>query len=89
MCAIVARTPEPSDVRAFVLNLVRDNAGMEPELSQPLRTSGIDSVTLAEVLYEIEEHFKVALGQEAFELETLDQLIEHVDHLSAKRLPPR
>ncbi|MCG8584029.1 MAG: acyl carrier protein [Pirellulales bacterium] len=90
MCATVARTPEPSDVRTFVMDLVRNNAGMEPQPHQPLSSSGIDSVTLAEVLFEIEEHFKVALGQEAFDLETLDELIEHVDQLSAnKRQLPR
>ena len=84
MCATATGTPEPGDVRSFVLNLVREKAGMEPQPAEPLGFSGIDSVTLAEVSYEIEQHYKVSMGEDAFELETLDELIEYVDDLSSK-----
>ena len=85
MCANAAGTPEPSDVRKFVLDLVREKAGMEPQPHQPLGFSGIDSVTLAEVSYEIEQRYKVAIGEEAFELETLNELIEYVDELNSRK----
>ena len=85
MCATATKRPEPGDVRQFVLDLVREKAGMEPQPNQPLGFSGIDSVTLAEVSYEIEQRFKVSIGEEAFEIETLNDLIEYVDQLNANR----
>jgi len=85
MCAIVTERPEPSDVRQFVLDLVREKAGMEPQPHQPLGFSGIDSVTLAEVSYEIEQRYKISIGEEAFELETLNELIDYVSQLNARQ----
>jgi acyl carrier protein len=83
MCATATEKPEPGDVRQFVLELVREKAGMEPQPQQPLGFSGIDSVTLAEVSYEIEQRYKVTIGEEAFELETLNELIEYVAELNS------
>jgi hypothetical protein len=56
----------------------RPELGMEPEPAKPLGFSGVDSITLAELA------FKVAIGEEAFQMESLDELIEHVDRLSSK-----
>ena len=84
MCAVVTRTPNPADVKNFVIDLVREKAGMEPELRQPLAYSGIDSFTLAELSYEIEQHYRVALGERTHELQTLDELIAYVGQLRVK-----
>ena len=85
MCATEAGNPDPPDVRTVVLDLVRKKSGMEPQPNQPLGFSGIDSVTLAEISYEIEQQFKVSIGDEAFDVGTLNELIEYVDELTSKK----
>jgi acyl carrier protein len=53
----------------------------------PLESLGIDSLGTAELLFNIEDHFQLALPPEAVPLSTLGDVVDYIDHLIALQSP--
>ena len=61
-----------------------------PELIDPtarLDQLGIDSLSVIEVIFEIEDEFKVSIQSDPGELQTLGDLVSCVDRLAAEQRP--
>ena len=67
--------------------LVRDYQ-LQPEalaLTAPLEDLGIDSLGLAELLFNVEDELRITLPPEAVELETVGDVVRYLDDLIAKQ----
>ncbi len=65
--------------------LVRDY-GLAPEslaMDAPLEGLGIDSLGIAELLFNVEDEFEVTLPPESVDLATLGDVVGFIDHLIA------
>jgi acyl carrier protein len=68
--------------------LVRDYQ-LQPEalaLTAPLEDLGIDSLGLAELLFNVEDELRITLPPEAVDLETVGDVVRYLDELTAKPL---
>ncbi len=67
--------------------LVRDYQ-LQPQalaLTAPLEDLGIDSLGLAELLFNVEDELQITLPPEAVELETVGDVVRYLDDLIAKQ----
>ena len=51
------------------------------ELNAPLEALGIDSLGMAELLFHLEDEFKISLSQESASLQTVGDLVSYIDTL--------
>jgi len=66
--------------------LVHDKFGIAPadiDVNAPMRDSGMDSLALAELLFEIEDRMHVTLDQSHEQIETLAGLAEAIEGMRA------
>ena len=71
---------------AEIQDLVHKKYGVEPSAMDPnvsMREHGIDSLTLVEFLFEIEDHFGISVPEKHYEIDTLAGLAATVDELRA------
>ena len=72
-----------------IQQLVQEKFGVDPAALQPnmsMRESGLDSLALVEILFAVEDHFKIDIpdpGQGG--IDSLEKLAEVVDQLLAKK----
>lgn len=67
-------------------SLIQANFGIEPESMKPdtpLADYGIDSLSLAELVFSIEDHFKLDFPDTRTDISTLSQLSVAIDELRA------
>lgn len=53
--------------------------------SRPLGELGVDSLTVLEVMFKIEETFGIRMPEERVPLRTVQDIVDLVDHLVAER----
>lgn len=58
--------------------LLQKRFRVTPEESTDLSTLGIDSLSMADFIGEIEEHFQIEVDQDIFEVATFGELSEYV-----------
>jgi acyl carrier protein len=71
---------------AEIQELIHKKYGLDPATLDPnasLRGHGIDSLTLVEVLFSIEDHFGISVPEKYSDVDTLAGLAEAVDELLA------
>ena len=51
------------------------------ELNAPLEALGIDSLGMAELLFHLEDEFKISLSQESTPLHTIGDVVSYIDTL--------
>jgi len=67
-------------------DLIQDKYGLDAAQLDPhasMREKGIDSLALAEFLFEIEDHFRISLPDPDPTMDTLAQLAQLVDQVRA------
>ena len=68
-------------------DLIHKKYGIEPSALDPdasMREHGIDSLAMVEVLFEVEDHFKVSLSGHA-DIDTLSGLARLIDGMRAEQ----
>jgi acyl carrier protein len=71
-----------------IRSLVHQKYGVDPATLDPqasLRGAGIDSLTLVEILFAIEDHFGVSIPERYNTIDTLAELAAAVEELSAEK----
>jgi acyl carrier protein len=69
-------------------NIIRDKYNIEPGALDPnlsMREQGLDSLAVAEFLFEVEDRLGLALPDEHQQIETLAGLADLIDRLRAKQ----
>ena len=69
-----------------IQDLIQQKFGVEPSALDPqasLRGHGIDSLTLVEVLFAVEDHFHISMPEKYSEVDTLVALAAAVDEVRA------
>jgi len=69
-------------------DIIREKYGIEPAALDPrlaLREQGLDSLAVAEFLFEVEDRLGVRLPEEHIRIETLAGLADLIDRLRAKQ----
>ncbi|MBE7420370.1 MAG: acyl carrier protein [Ideonella sp.] len=69
-------------------NIIRDKYHIEPSAldpHKPMREQGLDSLAVAEFLFEVEDRLGLTLPDEYQQLDTLAGLAELVDRVRAKQ----
>jgi len=70
-------------------NIIREKYNIEPAALDPnlsMREQGLDSLAVAEFLFEIEDRLGLALPNEHPQIETLAGLADLIDRLRAKQV---
>ncbi len=65
-------------IEQYILERVRFHTDEDVTLSDSLAIVGIDSVTMAELTFELERHFKIRVGDDVVQVETIGELVEYV-----------
>ena len=71
---------------AQLQSLINKKYGLEPAKLDPhasMRGAGVDSLTLVEFIFEVEDHFKISVPEANSEIDTLADLAAVVDNLLA------
>lgn len=78
----------------FVQAILKDNFNLAPEVLQPeakLEELAIDSLAVIEVMFEVEEQFKITVPSEPVALQaqmtTIGDLVAYVDKLIGEQRP--
>jgi len=69
-------------------NIIREKYDIEPgalDPSLPMREQGLDSLAVAEFLFEVEDRLGLTLPEEQLQIETLAGLAELIDRLRRKQ----
>ena len=69
---------------AEIQDLIRSKFGVEPAVLDPqasLRGHGIDSLTLVEFLFAVEDHFHISMPEKYSDVDTLVALAAAVDEV--------
>jgi acyl carrier protein len=69
-----------------IQDLIQKKFGVEPSALDPqasLRGHGIDSLTLVEVLFAVEDHFHISMPEKYSDVDTLVALAAAVDEVRA------
>jgi acyl carrier protein len=69
-----------------IQDLIQQKFGVEPSALDPqasLRGHGIDSLTLVEVLFAVEDHFHISMPEKYSDVDTLVALAAAVDEVRA------
>lgn len=69
-----------------IQDLIQKKFGVEPSALDPqasLRGHGIDSLTLVEVLFAVEDHFQISMPEKYSDVDTLVALATAVDEIRA------
>lgn len=69
-------------------DIIRDKYNIEPSALDPdrsMREQGLDSLAVAEFLFEVEDRLGITLPDEHMQLETLSALADLVDRVRAKQ----
>ena len=74
---------------AELQNIIREKYNIEPgalDPNLPMREQGLDSLAVAEFLFEVEDRLGLALPDEHHQIDTLAGLAELIDRLHAKQV---
>jgi len=69
-------------------NIIRDKYNIEPEAldpHQPMREQGLDSLAVAEFLFEVEDRLGLTLPDEHMQVDTLAGLADLIDRMRPKQ----
>lgn len=69
-------------------NIIRDKYNIEPSTLDPnrsMREQGLDSLAVAEFLFEVEDRLGIRLPDEQMQIETLSALADLVDRMRAEQ----
>ncbi len=75
---------------AEIQELIHKKYGLDPATLDPsasLRAHGVDSLTLVEVLFAVEDHFGISVPDKYSELDTIGALAAAVDEVRAAKVP--
>jgi acyl carrier protein len=70
-------------------NIIREKYNIEPSALDPnlsMREQGLDSLAIAEFLFEVEDRLGLTLPEEHLQIETLAGLAELIDRLRPKQV---
>jgi acyl carrier protein len=70
-------------------NIIREKYNIEPHALDPhvaMREQGLDSLAVAEFLFEVEDRLGLTLPDEHMQIETLAGLAELIDRLRAEQV---
>ena len=71
-----------SDTLNQILTLIKQSYDIDPatiDPKKPLSEFGIDSLALAELLFAIEDHFRIEYPEERTNVQTLEEVVRVVD----------
>lgn len=74
------------DVRQTIAELIVTKTGKRPRTDESWWDLDIDSIAMAEIVHELEQHIGLRLNEQVFETENIDELAELIDQLRARRL---
>ena len=77
----------PSDTLTDLLELIRKTFDIDPatvDPAKPLEEYGLDSLSKAELLFAIEDHFKITYPEQETGVATLEALADVVSRLRAQ-----
>jgi acyl carrier protein len=67
--------------QAQVLTYLEKVCGTRPAMSDPLAIIGIDSVAMAEMIFDFEQRFSCKIGDDILDVETVEELVRYLfDH---------
>lgn len=75
---------------AEIQDLIHKKYGLDPAKLDPgasLRAHGVDSLTLVEVLFAVEDHFGISVPEKYSDLDTIGALAAAVDEIRAAKEP--
>ena len=82
---------EPSDSLPALQELIHKKYGLTSDMldpDKPMTELGLDSLAIAEFLFEVEDHFAIRLSDDDPEVDTLRKLAVLVDRtIAAKAMP--
>lgn len=67
-----------AEIEAFVLELARREGAADPRPEDRLSDLGIDSVTLAEHMGELERRFRVRMDADIADVDTIEGLVDYI-----------
>ena len=65
--------------QAQVLELIAGKTGTQPTLSDRIDQLGIDSLAMAEIIYDLESTFQIRTDDKLLDLETLKDLCVYIE----------
>jgi acyl carrier protein len=71
-----------------VQDLIHRKYGIDPAVLDPhasLRAHGVDSLTLVEMLFSVEDHFGISVPEKYADIDTLADLARAIDELRAEQ----
>lgn len=71
--------------------LIHTTFGLEPstlEGDKPLADYGLDSLSLAELMFAVDDHFHVDMPQTPVDIKTLKELADFIDNLKQAKAAP-
>ncbi len=75
------------EVETVILAAIEAKIARRPKLSDDLIRIGLDSLAIAEIALEIEQHLGVRLSEGVLDQETVGDLVHHVRILRQKQSP--
>ena len=78
-----------SNTLAEISILIQERYGVAPEkidTDKPLTEFGLDSLTLVELIFTLEEHFNVSFPESRTDIQTIKALAALVDELRSERI---
>lgn len=84
-------TEESLNTLAALQDLIKEKYGLASDVldpDKPMTELGLDSLAIAEFLFEVEDHFAIRLTDDDPDVDTLRKLAVLVDHtIAAKAVP--
>ncbi|MDG2384452.1 MAG: phosphopantetheine-binding protein [Pirellulaceae bacterium] len=65
--------------QARVLQIIANKTGSRPSLSDPIDQLGIDSLAMAEMIYDLESTFGIRTDDQLLELCTIQDLCDYLE----------
>lgn len=75
---------------AEIQELIHKKYGLDPATLDPnasLREHGVDSLTLVEVLFAVEDHYGISVPEKYSNVDTIGELAAAVDEIRAAKVP--
>lgn len=67
-----------NSIEAKILEIVAAKTERTPTVADTLDSLGIDSLAMAELIYEVESHFEIESDDDLLDLSTLQELCQYV-----------
>lgn len=71
--------PEMNPLQAQIVELIARRTGTKPALTDRIDRLGIDSLAMAEMIYDLESTFQIRTDDELLDLATLEELCLYIE----------